>query len=144
MRKEILPAVAAIVFNEEGEVLLQKRKDVGQWCVISGHVEFGETVEQAIIREIAEETNTEASIKRLIGVYSNPESQTYVYGDRAVQFITSYFEVQLKGKITPGFTNDESTELKYFLPLQLPDDMARIHPAWLSDALDSTSQIFIR
>jgi 8-oxo-dGTP pyrophosphatase MutT (NUDIX family) len=56
--KQILPAVAAVIFNDNGEVLLQKRKDVNKWCIISGHVEFGETIEAAILREIEEETNT--------------------------------------------------------------------------------------
>lgn len=144
MRKEILPAVAAIVFNEEGEVLLQRRKDVDQWCIISGHVEFGETVEHAIIREIAEETNTAATIKRLIGIYSNPDSQTYTYADRSVQYITSCFEVQLQEKITTDFSNEESNELRYFSTSQLPADMAKIHPLWLSDALNSNQEIFIR
>lgn len=45
---QILPAVAAAIFNDKGEVLLQRRRDVNQWCIISGHVEFGETVEEAI------------------------------------------------------------------------------------------------
>lgn len=53
----ILPAVAAIVFDNKGRILLQKRRDVGQWGLIGGHVEFGETVEQAIYREIQEETD---------------------------------------------------------------------------------------
>jgi len=46
--QQILPAVAAAIFNDKGEILLQKRKDVSQWCIISGHVEFGETIEAAI------------------------------------------------------------------------------------------------
>ena len=82
MTKQILPAVAAAIFNDNGEILLQKRKDVNKWCIISGHVEFGETIEEAILREIEEETNTKAKIIRFIGVYSSPGSQTYLYGDR--------------------------------------------------------------
>jgi 8-oxo-dGTP diphosphatase len=88
--KQILPAVAAAIFNDKGEVLLQKRKDVNKWCIISGHVEFGETIEAAILREIEEETNTKANIVRFIGVYSSPNSQTYNYKDRIVQYITSF------------------------------------------------------
>lgn len=70
--RQILPAVAAAIFNDKGEVLLQKRKDVNQWCIISGHVEFDETIEEAMLREIEEETNTKARIIRFIGVYSSP------------------------------------------------------------------------
>eukprot|EP01136_Pigoraptor_vietnamica_P025648 Opistho-1_new@79816 len=120
MIKQILPAVAAAIFNDKGEVLLQKRKDVNKWCIISGHVEFGETIEAAILREIEEETNTKANIVRFIGVYSSPGSQTYNYKDRTVQYITSYFEAKLTKAINPNFSNNETQELKYFKPENLP------------------------
>lgn len=120
MTQEILPAVAAVIFNEKGEVLLQKRKDVDQWCILSGHVEFGETVEQAMLREIEEETELKGELVRLIGVYSSPASQTYTYANRQVQYITSYFEARLSGTIQPGFSNAETGELRFFSPQQLP------------------------
>src|SRR3954464_939710 len=105
-KKEILPAVAAAIFNEQGEVLLQKRRDTNQWCIISGHVEFGETVAHAVLREIAEETNVQADIVRFIGLYSSPETQLYHYPERSVQYITSYFEARLAEDIAAGFTNE--------------------------------------
>jgi len=142
--KQILPAVAAAIFNDKGEILLQKRKDVNQWCIISGHVEFGETIGEAILREIEEETNTKASIKRFIGVYSSPISQTYNYADKTVQYVTSYFEATLTDCIAPGFSNKETQELKFFPVENIPQDMALINPNWLTDALNNTSQVFIR
>ena len=141
---QILPAVAAIIFNEAGEVLLQKRKDVNQWCIISGHVEFGETVENAILWEIEEETATGAIIDRLIGVYSSPASQTYHYGSRRVQYITSYFEASLTGTIRPDFSNSETQELRFFKPDQIPADMAQINANWLTDALSKKTTAFVR
>jgi len=144
LNQQILPAVAAAIFNEQGEVLLQKRKDVNQWCIISGHVEFGETIEEAILREIEEETNTKASITRFIGVYSSPASQTYIYTDRTVQYVTSYFEARLKGTISDNFSNNETSELKFFSTEQLPADMALINSNWLSDALSKKDSVYIR
>lgn len=144
MTKQILPAVAAVIFNDNGEVLLQKRRDVNKWCIISGHVEFGETVEEAIIREIEEETNTKAYIIRFIGIYSSPNSQTYSYQDRTVQYITSYFEAKLTRTISLNFSNDETRELKFFKPDSLPDDLALINSNWLTDALNKEKMIFIR
>jgi 8-oxo-dGTP diphosphatase len=141
---QILPAVAAAIFNEEGEVLLQKRKDVNEWCIISGHVEFGETVEDAILREIEEETTLNASIVRLIGVYSSPGSQTYVYKDKTVQYITSYFEAKINKGIPLNFSNNETVELKFFKPENIPADMALINPFWLTDAMNKQEQVFIR
>lgn len=144
VNKHILPAVAVAIFNEKGEILLQKRKDVNKWCVISGHVEFGETVEHAVLREIKEETDSAASIIRFIGVYSSPESQTYSYQDRTVQYITSYFEAKLSEDIPAGFSNNETQELKFFHPDRIPDDLALINEHWLSDALEQNNGIFIR
>eukprot|EP01137_Pigoraptor_chileana_P022934 Opistho-2@88458 len=144
MIKQILPAVAAAIFNDKGEVLLQKRKDVNKWCIISGHVEFGETIEAAILREIEEETNTKANIVRFIGVYSSPGSQTYNYKDRTVQYITSYFEAKLTKAINPNVSNNETQELKYFKPENLPNDFALINANWLTDALNKDETVFVR
>lgn len=134
-RQEILPAVAAVVFNRQGQVLLQRRKDVNRWGIISGHVEFGESVVEAMLREIREETNSDASITRFIGIYSSPQSQTYQYSGRTVQYVTSYFEATLHDEIVPGFANAETAELKYFPVDALPEDLAQVNPHWLRDAL---------
>ena len=142
--QQILPAVAAAIFNDKGEILLQKRKDVNQWCIISGHVEFGETIEAAILREIEEETNVKANITRFIGVYSSPASQTYIYKDKTVQYVTSYFEAKLTSGIAPNFSNDETGELQFFNVENIPHDIALINPNWLTDALNNSSAVFIR
>jgi 8-oxo-dGTP diphosphatase len=142
--KQILPAVAVAIFNENGEILLQKRKDVNKWCIISGHVEFGESIENAVLREIEEETNVKASIVRLIGVYSSPGSQTYFYKDKTVQYITSYFEAKLTDTFCPDFSNNETQQLKFFKPENIPDDLALINSNWLTDALSKREIAFIR
>jgi 8-oxo-dGTP diphosphatase len=144
VKNEILPAVAAIVFNDRGEVLLQKRRDTHKWCIISGHVEFGESVEHAMLREIREEINASAEIVRLIGVYSAAQYQTYHYGDRTVHYIITCFEVRLTGNIDMNFTNDETQKLKYFPVDAIPADMDQINPNWLADALTQTTRSFIR
>lgn len=135
-KHSILPAVAAIIFDENGKVLLQRRRDVDQWGIISGHVEFGETVEQALLREIYEETGTHGELVRLIGVYSSPQSQTYRYGGVLTQFVTTYFEARLTGPIPPRFCNEESLALQFFGLAELPPNLALMHDSWLSDALN--------
>ncbi len=144
MKKEILPAIAAVIFNEANEVLLQKRKDTHKWCVISGHVEFGESVEQAVLREIMEETNASAEIVRFIGIYSSPLHQTYCFADNKTQYVTAYFEASLKNRITQNFSNNETLELKYFPISDLPPDMDTINPYWLQDALNRKANAFVR
>ena len=143
-RKEILPAVAAAIFNDKGEVLLQRRRDTNQWCIISGHVEFGETVEHAVLREIREETQARARVVRFIGVYSSPESQVYDYGERTVQYVTSYFEARLEESLAEGFANEETGELRFFPVGALPEEMGMINEHWLADALNREGIPFIR
>ena len=140
----ILPAVAAIIFDTQGHILLQRRRDVGRWGLISGHVEFGESVEQAILREIWEETGTQAQLTRLIGVYSQPDSQTYTYPHRRVQYVTTYFEAALLSLPQADFSNDETQEIRFFAPDALPTDLAQHHPAWLQDALAVSTTAFVR
>lgn len=142
--KQILPAIAVIIFNDKGEILLQRRTDTNLWCIICGHVEYGETVANAVLREIKEETGCSAEIKHLIGIYSVPLSQSYHYADRNVHYITSYFEAALTSKIDLGFTNEETAGLKYFPADQLPGDMAQINENWLRDAYDKKGMPFIR
>lgn len=141
----IRPAVAAAIFNKDGKILLQKRRDVNRWGLISGHVEFGESVEQAMLRELYEETATHARLVRLIGIYSSPISQTYYYSGKAVQYVTAYFEARLQHDLPENFSNEETLALKFFHPDEIPaDDLAQLHPDWLRDALSPATAVYIR
>jgi 8-oxo-dGTP diphosphatase len=143
-KQEILPAIAVIIFNENGEVLLQRRKDVDQWCIISGHVEFGETITEAVLREIFEETGAHAGIVRFIGLYSAPASQTYHYKERTVQYVTAYFEARFTESFDPAFSNNETKELRFFSPEKIPAELAQINPDWLQDAMNPMQAPFLR
>ena len=54
------PTVGALIFNAEGKLfLMRSHKWRGKWVVPGGHIELGETMEQALRREIREETGLE-------------------------------------------------------------------------------------
>lgn len=133
--KEICPGVAIVIFNEKEEVLLQKRADVNLWGIPSGHVEPGETVTEAGIREMFEETGLHIEILRLIGVYSNPKSQVFKYPDgRITHFVTCCFQAKvIGGKISTS--SPETLEVKFFSINKLPSNILKMDPKWLSDAL---------
>lgn len=64
-------SVAGIVVDEAGRVLVVQRRDNGQWEPPGGILELGETFEEGVIREVAEETGVLVSVERLTGVYKN-------------------------------------------------------------------------
>ncbi|MBJ8052977.1 NUDIX hydrolase [Bacillus cereus] len=67
-----LAGVAVAVFNEQGQILLQQRRN-GIWGVPGGFVELGESTEEAGRREVLEETGIEIGTLQLISVFSGEE-----------------------------------------------------------------------
>jgi len=68
-------AVDAVIVLENHTVVLVRRRNPpfqGSWALPGGFCEVGETVEEAVRREAAEETGLEVEIERLIGVFSDP------------------------------------------------------------------------
>ena len=63
------------IIRQDSKILLICRKNEpfkGEWALPGGFVEYGETTEDAVIREIQEETGFITKITDLVGVYSNP------------------------------------------------------------------------
>ena len=103
---------SAAIFNEEGKVLLTRRQDNGQWCMPSGGMEAGESVEEAILREVFEETGLRVRVTRLVGVYSDP-NQLVVYQDgNKVQIVALHFQAEIVSG-TLGLS-DETSDFGYF------------------------------
>jgi 8-oxo-dGTP diphosphatase len=66
MEKVVKVGVGLYIFNEKNQVLLGLRKSAhatGTWCPPGGHMEFGETNEQAAVREAKEETGLQIETK---------------------------------------------------------------------------------
>jgi ADP-ribose pyrophosphatase YjhB (NUDIX family) len=106
-------AVATVV-EYGGKVLLLKRaqNDVahGKWILPGGHVDRGEVVEKAAMREVLEETGLLIELKGLLGVYS--------YQDNPI-ILMAYWGVAKGGEL---FTSNEALEVKSFSPHKLPWD----------------------
>ena len=73
MNKQIYPepTVDALILNEKKEVLLCKSPKFNNKFIISGgHIEIGETFEQALKREIKEETGLEIELVKFVAFYN--------------------------------------------------------------------------
>jgi len=139
----IRPGVSAIVLTGEG-LLLQRRSDNRLWGLPGGGVEPGESVTEAVVREVREETGLEVVPLRLIGVYSAPEhGQIVTYPDgNVIHYISSSFECRVvSGALA---CSHESLELGWFDPERLPTDMVPMHRVRIADALARRGEAFVR
>jgi len=140
---QIRPGVTAVILTDAG-VLLQRRDDTGSWGLPGGAVDPGETVRDAVVREVREETGLEVEPLRLVGVYSDPAlHQVMRYPDgNVVHFVSVVFECVIRGgAIAPG---PESLEVAFHDPEQLPADLMPVARIRLRDALARQPQAFVR
>ena len=61
--------VSGVVLNQKGQILLVQRNDSKAWSLPGGIVENGESPDQAVVREVKEETGLDVDIVRLTGIY---------------------------------------------------------------------------
>jgi ADP-ribose pyrophosphatase YjhB (NUDIX family) len=121
----IVPAVSAVVTDAAGRALLIHRTDNGKWALPGGGVEFGESVSEAILREVREETGIDIEIIGLVGIYSDPK-HVIAYDDGEVrQQFSICFRCREVGGALRG--SSESSEVRWVEPAAIAGlDM---HPA---------------
>jgi 8-oxo-dGTP pyrophosphatase MutT (NUDIX family) len=138
----LVPAAGVLAVDEEGRLLLQRRRDTGQWAIPMGKQEFGETPVQCAIRETYEETGVRTGITGLLGIYSDPGHIVYYDSDGETR---QEYEVIFTGRPVSGAPeiNNEASDVAWFAPAEL--DALDIHPTqWrqLRDWLDDTHPHF--
>jgi 8-oxo-dGTP pyrophosphatase MutT (NUDIX family) len=130
----MIPGVAAIIPNDAGEVLLQRRSDNGQWGLPGGAIDPGEEPAEAVVREVHEETGLLVQPTRIVGVYGGHDLMlTYPNGDQ-IATISILFRCQVTGGQL-RLDNDETLELRYFPLHQLPTPFMAHHRPRIERAL---------
>ncbi len=118
-------AAIGIVFSEnKKKVLLIKRRDVPIWVLPGGGVDFNENPDDAVIRELFEETGLRTSLLRKVGSYSPAPpfaTQTEVYECGVIN-----------GDLAIG---EETTNVGFFGVDALPVPFFPVHQYWIDDAL---------
>lgn len=126
------PAAVAIIFNaDQTQLLLVKRKDIPIWVLPGGGIESFETAEEALIREIEEETGYQVEIKRQCAKYTplnRLAALTYV-------FICHIKQGQ-------AVLSKETSAINFYPLHQLPSNFFSIHQKWLEEALISTEIVY--
>ncbi len=133
--KNPVPAVDIIIEvsgngKTDGIVLIERKNEPFGWAIPGGFVDYGESVEDAAIREAKEETNLDITLIRLLGVYSNPNR------DNRKHTISTVFIAKSAGIPVAG---DDAKKLSVFKRSDLPLNLAFDHEKILQDYYESTS-----
>ena len=114
----MVPGVAAVIRNNEREILLQR--NTNGWSLPAGAVDPGETPAQAVVREVSEETGLSVRPLRVLGVFGGADGFRYTYanGDQ-VEYMCILFECEVLGGQLQG-RDDETEELLFFPADEMP------------------------
>ncbi len=120
-----IPTVDIIIETESKGIILIKRKNYPYgWAIPGGFVDYGESLEEAAVREAKEETNLEVKLIRQFHTYSDPRRD-----QRHHSISTAYIA---KGKGKPQ-AKDDAIEIGIFNESDLPVEIAFDHRSILSD-----------
>lgn len=97
----------------KGIVLIERNNEPKGLALPGGFVDVGERVEEALIREMKEETNLEVEIRKLLGVYSDPERDPRFHTASVV------FVAQAQGQPKGG---DDAKTAKLYALEEIPMD----------------------
>ena len=122
----------ALIFNDQGEVLLSHRTDKDRWNFPGGAMELGETPVEAVIRETKEEIGVDIEVVRLLGIYTKPTEADVVFA-----FLCRI----VSGTPT---TSSEADRNEYFSPDKLPQNMSEYQIMRIHDAVKNNGDLIFK
>ncbi len=127
--KNPVPTVDIIIQYKDGIVLIERKNFPFGWAIPGGFVDYGESLEDAAIREAKEETNLDVTLIKQFHTYSEPGRDPRQHTISTV-FIAKVENGSLKGK-------DDALEAKIFNKNNLPEKIAFDHRKILKDFFKS-------
>jgi len=134
----ILNIRAGAIIMKDGKVLMVGNDRSDYLYSVGGRIKFGETAEEAVVREVFEETGVKMEIDRLGFVHEN-----YFYGDAPSNFgkliyeISFFFYVKVPEDFAPiseSFTEDNCRENLKWISVE---EEAQIYPAFFRTELEN-------
>ncbi|GAA2350993.1 NUDIX domain-containing protein [Streptomyces cuspidosporus] len=115
----LVVAASAVVTDDTGRILLQRRRDNGLWALPGGGMDMSESLPGTAVREVKEETGLEVEITGLVGTYTDPRHViAYTDGEVRRQFNVCFTARVVGGQLA---ISEESTELRFVPPEELAD-----------------------
>lgn len=112
-----IPVVRLMIPDEKGRVLMLRRKNTehspGYWCLPGGKIDYGDTTEGTIAKELMEETSLTCTSSRFL-FYQD----SLPYAPGGMHCINLYFECTVAGSVV---LNEESSEFAWLGPLEVKD-----------------------
>lgn len=138
----LVVAVAAVVQNDQGHILMIERTDNGLWAIPGGAQDIGETTREAVVREVEEETGILVEVTGVTGIYSDPR-HVIAYDDGEVR---QEFSITFRARPVGGNvrTSSESKRVEWVSPDRTPS--LNIHPSVrlrITHALESRESPFL-
>ena len=116
--KNPIPTVDIIIEKQTGIVLIKRKNPPEGWALPGGYVDYGESLEDAAIREAREETGLNVHLVRQFHTYSDPER------DLRHHTISTVFVAQAEGDAQAG---DDAEDVGIFRHDNLPTSIAFDH-----------------
>lgn len=125
----------AVIDETARRVLLTRREDFEVWCLPGGGVDEGESLAEAAVREVAEETGLEVDLTRLVGVYSRPNLGGY--------HSLALFAASVRGGVLRPDPR-EVVEAEWFAEDGLPSDLLWGQRERIADAFSGVGGSIVR
>ncbi|WEL23566.1 NUDIX domain-containing protein [Candidatus Nanohalovita haloferacivicina] len=119
MSRESFRTVVKALITYRGEILIGKKEEEeghpisGEWHLLGGHLEYGEQVEEAIEREVEEETGLEVDVHQTVDV------MTFAWSDGEKDSLQIVFHCESEEKDAEAL--DDLSEVKWVEPGEITD-----------------------
>jgi ADP-ribose pyrophosphatase YjhB (NUDIX family) len=121
----LVPSVTAAVRDDEGRLLLIHKIDNGFWALPGGAMDLGESIRDAAVREVEEETGVQAKVTGLVGIYTDPgHVMAYDDGEVRQEFSVCFHARYVSGE--PRQDDVETRAARWVDPGEVAD--LSIHP----------------